>query len=208
MIYLNENHTKLDAVIFDLGNVLLDYNPKRFMLEMGIAPEHTDRLLQIFPQSKEWQQLDMGVISDDEFLASALRKEPSLRREIIRYHKHWYDYFKAIPENAAAFYQIKEAGAKTYILSNFQKTCFRVMQEHNIFLDEFDGREISFECGLRKPQREIYKLIISRYQLNPARTVFIDDMDVNIAAAQAAGLQTILLPIGGKILDYLTISSD
>ena len=208
MIYLNENHTKLDAVIFDLGNVLLDYNPKRFMLEMGIAPEHTDRLLQIFPQSEEWKQLDMGLISDDEFLAAALRKEPSLRREINLFHKHWYDYFHAIPENAAAFYQIKEAGAKTYILSNFQRTCFRVMQEHNIFLDEFDGRVISFECGMRKPQPEIYELIISRYQLNPAHTVFIDDMDVNIDAARAAGLHTILLPIGGKILDYLTISSD
>lgn len=205
MIYLKESKTPLDAVVFDLGNVLLDYNPKRFMLEMGIAPEHTERLLQIFPQSEEWQQLDMGVISDDEFLASAIKKEPSLRREIIRYHKHWYDYFKAIPENVAAFYQVKEAGAKTYILSNFQETCFRVMQEHNIFFEDFDGRVISYECKLRKPQPEIYELLIRRYQLDSAHSVFIDDMEVNIQAAKAAGLQTIHLPIGGFVMDYLEI---
>ena len=120
MIYLNEDKTPLNAVIFDLGNVLLDYNPRRFMAEMGIDPRHFDRLTEIFPSSEEWQQLDAGLISDDEFLAAALRKEPTLRREIQLYHKHWYDYFHAIPENVAAFYQIREAGAKTYILSNFQ----------------------------------------------------------------------------------------
>lgn len=205
MIFLNEDHTRLDAVIFDLGNVLLDYNPRRFMAELGIDIKYIDLLMEVFPNSREWQDLDQNIISDDEFLESALRREPALRREIMLYHKHWYDHFKAIPENVAAFYQIKEAGAKTYILSNFQKTCFRVMQEHNAFLDDFDGRVISFECQLRKPQPEIYKSIIDKYRLDPAHSVFIDDMDVNIAAAKAAGLKTILLPIGGFILDYLTI---
>ncbi|MBQ6343175.1 MAG: HAD family phosphatase [Anaerolineaceae bacterium] len=205
MIYLKENHVEIQSVIFDLGNVLLDYAPRRFMAEMGIAPKYFDRLLKVFPESKEWQELDMGLISDDDFLQAALYKEPLLRREIILYHKHWYDYFKAIPENVAAFYQVKETGARTYVLSNFQKTCFRVMQEHNVFLDDFDGRVISFECHLRKPQPEIYELLISRYQLDSAHSVFIDDMEVNVQAAKAAGLQTIHLPIGGFVLNYLEI---
>ena len=102
-------------------------------------------------------------------------------------------------------YQVKETGARTYVLSNFQKTCFRVMQEHNVFLDDFDGRVISFECHLRKPQPEIYELLISRYQLDSAHSVFIDDMEVNVQAAKAAGLQTIHLPIGGFVLNYLEI---
>lgn len=208
MIYLNEDKTPLDAVIFDLGNVLLDYNPRRFMAEMGISPSHFDRLCEIFPSSEEWQQLDAGLISDDEFLTAALRKEPTLRREIQLYHKHWYDYFHAIPENVAAFYQLKEAGAKTYILSNFQETCFRKMLERNVFFDDIDGAVISYECRLRKPQPEIYDLIISRYQLDPAHSVFIDDMEVNIKAAREAGLKTILLPVGGRIMDYLTISEN
>lgn len=205
MIYLNEDRTPINAVIFDLGNVLLDYNPRRFMLEMGIAPEYTDRLLKVFPESEDWTRLDMGLISDDEFLSNALYKEPQLRREVILYHKHWYDYFKAIPKNVAAFYQVKEAGAKTYILSNFQETCFRVMQEHNVFFEDFDGQVISYECKLRKPQPEIYQLIIEKYRLDPAHSVFIDDMAVNIEGAKAAGLKTILLPVGGSVLDYLTI---
>ena len=205
MIYLNEDHTELSAVIFDLGNVLLDYNPRRFMAELGIAPRHFDRLTEIFPDSKVWQDLDMDLVSDDEFLAAALHKEPALRREINLYHKHWYDHFHAIPENVAAFYQIKEAGAKTYILSNFQKTCFSVMQAHNVFLEDFDGRVISFECHLRKPEPEIYEYLIKQFSLDPAHSVFIDDMEVNIEGAKAAGLKTILLPVGGRILDHLTI---
>lgn len=205
MIYLKENNAPIDAVIFDLGNVLLDYDPRRFMIELGIDPAHIDRLMEIFPNSPEWQELDQGIISDDEFLAAALRKEPSLRREIKLYHRHWYDHFHAIPKNVAAFYQIKEAGAKTYILSNFQQTCFCVIRERNVFPDDFDGRVISFECRLRKPQPEIYEHIISKYQLDPARSVFIDDMPVNTEAARAASLLTVTLPIGGYILDYLRI---
>ncbi len=205
MIYLNEDKTPISAVIFDLGNVLLDYNPRRFMEELGIERQYTDRLMKVFPQSPEWQELDQNLISDDEFLAAALRKEPALRREIQLYHRHWYDHFKAIPENVAAFYQLKEAGAKTYILSNFQKTCFKVMQEHNIFFEDFDGQVISYECKLRKPQHEIYELLISKYSLDPAHSVFIDDMPENIEGAKAAGLKGILLPVGGHIMDYLTV---
>lgn len=206
MIYLNEDHTRIDAVIFDLGNVLLDYHPRMFMAELGIDPKYFDRLEKVFPQSQEWQDLDQNLISDDEFLEAALKKEPALRREILLYHKHWYDHFKAIPENVAAFYEVREAGAKTYILSNFQKTCFRVIQEHNVFIDDVDGRVISFECVLRKPDPKIYELIISKYQLDPGHSVFIDDMAVNIEAAKAAGLKTILLPVGGFIRDYMTIT--
>ena len=207
MIYLNEDHSPIDAVIFDLGNVLLDYNPRRFMAEMGIAPQYIDRLMKAIPESPEWQKLDQGVISDDEFLEAALRKEPTLRREINLYHKHWYDYFKAIPKNVAAFYELKEAGAKTYILSNFQETCLKEMMAHNIFFEDFDGRVCSCECKINKPSPEIYELLISKFQLDPARSVFIDDTPVNIEAAKAAGLKGIILPIGGYILDYLTIEA-
>lgn len=205
MIYLNEDRTAINAVIFDLGNVLLDYNPRHFMAELGIAPRHFDRLSEIFPKSAEWQDLDMDLISDDEFLSAALRKAPDLRREINLYHKHWYDHFHAIPENVAAFYQIKEAGAKTYILSNFQKTCFAEIRKHNVFPDDMDGWVISYECHLRKPQPEIYELLISKFSLDPAHSVFIDDMPENTEAARAAGLKTITLPVGGYILDFLTI---
>lgn len=206
MITLKEDHTPINAVIFDLGNVLLDYNPRLFMAELGIAPKYFDRLTKVFPEAREWLDLDQGLITDDEFLAAALRKEPTLRREINLYHKHWYDHFRAIPENVAAFYQLKEAGAKTYILSNFQKTCFRVIREHNAFLDDFDGKVISYEYRVRKPDPEIYRLLIDNYKLDPGHSVFIDDMKVNTDAAAAAGLKTITLPVGGLILDYFEIT--
>ena len=203
MLFLKEDKSPLDAVIFDVGNVLLDYDPRRFMAELGIASKYWDRLTEIFPESEEWKLLDNDLMSDEEFLSSALRKEPGLRREIKLYHKHWYEHFDAIPKNVAAFYQIKEAGIKTYILSNLQKSCFRYVSAHNIFFDDFDGRIFSFENHVRKPAPEIYDLIISRYKLDPARSVFFDDMEANILAAQKAGMKTVYFPIGGNVLDYL-----
>lgn len=205
MIKLKEDGTELKAVVFDLGNVLLDFNPRRFMFELGIDPNYYDRLHKVFTGASEWGDLDRGIISDEEFLASALKKEPLLKKEITLYHKHWYDHFHAIPENVADFYQIREAGAKTYVLSNFQKTCFAEILPHNIFLDDFDGKVLSCECHLCKPEPEIYKYLIETYGLDPAHSVFIDDVAANAQGARDAGMKAIHLPSNGPILPYFTI---
>lgn len=203
MLFLKENKIPLSAVVFDLGNVMFDYNPRRFMFELGIDPKYFDRLEEIFPKSPEWLDLDQGIITDDEFLARALEKEPMLKKEIIAYHKHWKEHCTALTYNVAAFYDIKAAGVKTYILSNYQQTGFEYAEKHNIFLHDFDGAVISYRCRLRKPDPAIYKLLIDTYALDAPHTVFFDDMSVNIEAARAAGLLGVVLPPCGHVEDYL-----
>ncbi len=203
MLYLKENKTPLSAVVFDLGNVLFDYNPRRFMFELGIDQKYYDRLEEIFPNSPEWLELDKGMITEDEFLARALLKEPMLKKEIITYHKHWPEHCPAVTHNVAAFYDIKAMGVKTYVLSNYQPRSFAYAEEHNIFLHDFDGTVISCRCGLCKPDPAIYKLLIDTYALDAAHTVFFDDLQVNIDAARAAGLLGVVLPPCGHVADYL-----
>ena len=207
MLYLKENKTPLSAVVFDLGNVMFDYNPRRFMFELGIDQKYYDRLEEVFPKSPEWQDLDENIITDDEFLARALEKEPMLKKEILAYHYHWKEHCTALPYNVATFYDIKDAGAKTYILSNYQQTGFEYAEEHNIFLHDFDGAVISYRCKMRKPNPAIYKLLIDTYALDPAHTVFFDDLPANIEAARAAGLLGVVLPPCGHIAEYLEFES-
>ncbi len=206
MIYLKENQKSMDAVIFDLGNVLLDYSPRRFLGEIGIHPEVHDRIAAVlFEDAATWTELDRGTITNAELIEIAAGKEPLLRNEIKKYVREWPYFFNAIPENIAALYRIKEAGAKVYVLSNFAIEVFKIEQKRNSFLADFDGLIISSEHHLIKPQPEIYRLLIEKFQLNPERSVFIDDIEENANAALRAGLNVIHLPARSAVAPYFIL---
>lgn len=203
MLYLKDGHQPLSAVVFDLGNVMLDFNPRQFMFEMGIRPELFDRLEAVLNKSQEWLEMDRGVLSNEEFIAIATRKEPSLKKEITKFAKTWPDYFHAVPANVEALYRIKEAGVKTYILSNFMKRTFKLMEERNSFFADFDGKILSCDCHYLKPGAEIYRLLIDTYHLDPGSSVFFDDVAANIEGARAAGMLGVVLPVCAPVTDYL-----
>jgi putative hydrolase of the HAD superfamily len=200
MVFLKENKKEIEAVIFDLGNVLLDYSPRRFLGEMGFHPDLHDRLASVlFEDTETWSKLDRGTITNSELVEIASAKEPSLRKEIRQYLRKWPYYFNGIPKNVAAMYRIKEAGAKIYVLSNFANEVYAVIKKRNTFFSDFDGQILSYEHKVIKPEQEIYDLLIRSYQLNPEKSVFIDDMLENTQAAIRAGLNAIHLPACAEI---------
>lgn len=195
MVLLKENQKEMDAVIFDLGNVLLDYSPRRFLGEIGISPEIHDRLAAVlFDDLDTWSNLDRGTLNNAGIIKIAVAKEPMLRKEITKFISKWPDHFNAIPENVASMYRIKETGTKVYVLSNFSEEVFTRERKRNAFLADFDGLIISYEHQIIKPQPEIYNLLIDKFQLSPAKSVFIDDLEANVSGAKNAGLNTIHLP--------------
>ena len=97
MVFLKENKKEIEAVIFDLGNVLLDYSPRRFLGEMGFHPDLHDRLASVlFEDTETWSKLDRGTITNSELVEIASAKEPSLRKEIRQYLRKWPYYFNGI----------------------------------------------------------------------------------------------------------------
>ena len=207
MLYLKENHRELTSVIFDLGNVLLDYDPRRFMFELGMDPKVFDPLLKLFfeDMKAEWDALDRNVISTEEFIAVAADREPMYRKEIGFYMRNWKKQFHAIPENVAAMYAAKEAGAKVYVLSNFMKDTFDYIWPHNQFFDDFDGILFSFETRLSKPNPAIYQLLLDMFPIDPEKCVFFDDLQVNVDAANASGLYAVRIEPRSPILPLLEI---
>ena len=203
MLYLKENHQEIDAVIFDLGNVLLDYSPDRFLSEVGIQKIYHERVGNVlFNDPEVWSKLDLGTLDDAGILKQAIRREPELTDELTRYVENWANYFVAIPENVETFYRIKDTGTRVYALSNFSRDCMKTIKEHNAFMFDFDGMIISYEHGIIKPQPEIYRLLIDTYQINTERAVFIDDIQENVQAARDAGLLAIHYPKKADIAQY------
>ncbi len=209
MIYLKENHQEIDAVIFDLGNVLLDYSPARFLHEVGI-PENLHKRISdtLFNDYEVWSKLDAGLLDNAGITEQAVQREPELHQEIHHYMNNWASYFKAIPENVETMYRIKETGTGVYVLSNFSGETFEIMKEHNAFLSDFDGMILSYEHNLIKPQPEIYQLLLDTYPINPKRAVFIDDLLENVEAARKAGLLAILHPACAPVAPYFILPED
>lgn len=191
MIRLRQNLMEMDAVIFDLGNVMLDYDPRRFMTELKIDAALHDRIAAALFDHENWLEIDRGTMTDAELTEAAVALDPGVGDEIRYYMANWADHFHAIPENVATFEKVKATGTKTYVLSNFSKDTLAKMEARYPFLTEFDGRIISYEHKLIKPDPAIYHLLIETFDLNPARSVFIDDLEVNIQAALAEGLNGI-----------------
>ena len=98
-------------------------------------------------------------------------------------------------------HECKENGHRLFVLSNLDRDSFKELKEmaDPEFLDLFDGIVISAEVGLIKPDQEIYRYLLSTYNLNPAQTVFIDDQQENLDAARVAGIHPILCKQAGWI---------
>ena len=209
MIYLKGNKTELKAIVFDLGNVLLAYDPARFMFELGIPQEIIPRLVEITDGRPEYPEYDRGVQTKDDIISLAVRDEPSLRREINHYMKHRAERFTAITPNVELLYRAKEAGLKTYLLSDCSEGDYAYFKDHFIFLHDLDGEVISGECKITKPNPGIFEHLLKAYpEIDPAYSLFVDDREKNTEAGAKMGFLTLNLPARGTIEDYLEITEE
>lgn len=209
MLYLKGNSTQISSVVFDLGNVLFDYDPARFMFELGIPQEHIPRMLEIISNRPEWDEYDKGTLLAEDIAALAIRDEPRLRKYILHYMKHWSEPFTALTYNVETFYRIKETGAKTYVLSNWMQDSYEYVWDHFIFLHDFDGGIISYEYKLNKPDPAIYELLLKKYpEIDPTHTLYIDDLPRNCEAGEKFGFITLNLPNNGVIEDFIEFRED
>ncbi len=208
MIRIKSNQKEVDNVIFDLGAVMFDTKPREWLFNLGVAPEKIDRVLAVTFYNPVWIEGDRGTMSSEDLINYAARIEPTLKKEITAFVNKRSYVEQAIPENVEVFYQCKDAGCGVYILSNFSKEPIDILKKRNSFFADADGAVISCDYGYVKPEPEIYKILLDKYHLDPARSVFIDDSEKNIVGAEKAGINGILLPACTSIAPYLDIPEE
>ncbi|MFU7514395.1 HAD family hydrolase [Clostridium sp. HCS.1] len=178
-------------VIFDLGNVLLDFNPRDY-LKSKISDEKVDEVFKAIFNSEEWIMLDRGTITEKEAINNIINRNSIYRDEINLAFENWYDLLKPIGDTVEILSSLKEKGYNIYYLSNFHELAFGEVTKKNKFFELFDGGVVSYMEKLLKPESDIYKLILEKYNLNPSETIFVDDMKANIEGADKLGIKTIL----------------
>lgn len=178
-------------IIFDLGNVLINFEPIGY-LRKKISNEM--KVQEIFKEvflSEEWGMLDKGVITEEEAINKICSRSNG-NDELIRLAMdNWYEMLTPIEHIVDTLKKLKDEGYKIYYLSNFHELAFEDVTKKYEFFKCFDGGVVSFKEKLLKPEKDIFNKLIERYKIDPKESVFIDDTDENVEQAEKLGFQTI-----------------
>lgn len=183
---------KIEAVIFDFGNVLLEWDPRhvyrRYFPNNETAME--DFLHEV--NFMEWNaQQDKGR-SFAEGVAELSRQFPHYSELIQAYHDNWKDSIGNHLEGTVAIMkQLKEAGYRLYGLSNWSAETFPLMRDKFEFFNLLDDIVISGDVGMIKPEPEIFEHMLERIGLPASTCLFIDDALANVEQARRMGIVTI-----------------
>lgn len=178
-----------EAVVFDIGNVLIEWQPERFY-DREIGPERRRALFAAVDLGGMNDSVDLGAPFAETVYATA-RAHPDWQDEIRLWHDRWIELAAPdIPHSVRLLRALRARSVPVFALSNFGVGSFEVALAHYPFLDEFDRRYISGHLRMMKPDPEIYERVEADFGLPPERLLFTDDRADNIAAAGARGWQT------------------
>lgn len=183
----------INTIIFDLGNVLIDWNPKHVFNESYFdSIEKRDYFLHHIC-TMDWNEEQDAGRSIVEATQELIGKFPDWEQPIRDYYGRWTEMLGGpIPETVEIFRQLKESGRyKLYALTNWQAGLFDIALVRYNFLHWFDGRVVSGEEKMKKPAPEFYQLLLSRYNIKAEESLFIDDNLRNIHAAELLGIKSI-----------------
>jgi len=186
------NNSHIKAIIFDFGNVLLEWNP-RYVYQHYFPndPEGMESFLQEV-NFMEWNALQDQGRSFTEGVEILSKEFPHYAHLIQAYHDRWTDSLgKALMGTVEILKELKRAGYPLYGLSNWSAETFPHAREKHDFFDLLDDMVISGEVGHVKPDPEIFHILLERIGRPANECLFIDDAQANIQQAQRLGFATI-----------------
>lgn len=178
-------------ILFDMGNVLITYNPEWVIRRYTEDEELIREVKNIVFNSQEWFLLDAGLIEEEKAERNWMERLSSDKaRELAHLSfQNWHLYnMKVIPGTAEMIRAVKENGKEIYLLSNASMRLLSIYKEVIPAVECFSGIFYSAAHKCVKPQDIIYERFLKEYSLNPSDCFFIDDLEENISAAKAVGI--------------------
>lgn len=191
---------KIDTVVFDIGGVLIDWNPRYLYRKLFKTEEEIDWFMTNVCTS-EWNDLQDAGRSFADATEELVKKHPEHEIPI----RAWYGRFPetisgAIQPTVDVLSKIKQKKEhKLYALTNWSAESFPWALDNFEFLHWFEGIVVSGTEKTRKPFADFYHIMFNRYNIDPARAVFIDDNAKNIKGANEVGMNTIHFKSAGEL---------
>ena len=175
-------------IIFDLGGVMVDFDPKTYLVDRFCNAEVEEQVSQLTFESEEWKLLDAGLITRSEANLRMLARAKEYGRafEVQGVLDDWLHILRPRRRMQELVQRLKSHGYSVYYLSNIPQDVLELFQTRGV-LDNFDGGVASCEVHINKPDPRIYQALLDKYSLRASECVFIDDNLANVQAAFALG---------------------
>ena len=179
-------------IVFDMGNVIIRFDPELFMVRLGLAEEDRKLLKRELFVSLEWSRMDRGSLTDEEAAEIVCRRVPERLHDAVRRLVGMWDRpILPVEGMYELVEELEDMGYGIYLLSNasFRQHDYWPRVPASKF---FDGTLISADVKLVKPQPEIYRLLCDKFSLLPEECVFIDDSTSNAEGAYFCGINALV----------------
>ena len=183
--------SKITNIVFDLGNVLIDWDPRHLYRKLLPTENEVEWFLENICNNDWNTKHDEG-----QTFKKGISELSKLYPQYTNLIKNWFDRWEEmlggpIEDTVELLADLKKLGFPLYILSNWSAETYPKAEKIYAFLKWFDGKIISGEVGKVKPDPEIYHILTKTYNLEPKNSVFIDDKLINIEAANLIGFHGI-----------------
>jgi 2-haloacid dehalogenase len=195
----------LSTVVFDLGAVLIDWDPRYVYRGLFPGDEAGMEAFLADVTSATWNhQMDAGKPWADA-VAELVAIHPDRRELIEAYWNRWAEMLHGdIPETVAILRELRDRGdVRLLALTNWSAETFPVARERFDFLGWFEGIVVSGEEGVAKPDPAIFRILLERFDVAPEGTLFVDDRPENVTAAEAVGMAGTVFRTAGALRDEL-----
>lgn len=191
-------------IIFDFGNVLVEYNIKEFMVKKGMSPDMIKRLLKASIMGPFWDEFDRGVLTEDEAFEGFLSIDPEIGEELHTVFDNIHGMLTKRDFATDWIKDLKQTGYNVYYLSNYSKKAFEECADSVDFIEYMDGGIMSHQVLMIKPDPNIYKLLLNRYNLKPEECLFVDDTPQNVEVSQTLGMKGIVYTNKEDVDSYIS----
>jgi 2-haloacid dehalogenase len=182
---------KFNTVVFDLGGVLIDWNPE-YVYRTIFSKEEEMREFFRTVCTPDWNEEQDAGRSLKEATELLIHQFPHHEKNIRAYYDRWEEMLGGpIHGTVDIFRELKNKQYNTYALTNWSAETFPIALDKYLFLHWFDGRHVSGEEKTRKPFRDFYESMIKRFSIDPAASVYVDDNQRNLHPAKELGFTTI-----------------
>ena len=181
-------------LVFDLGNVLIEWNSEKILTYFEPEKERRQVLRQAIFESGVWHQTDKGELSLKEACEEVLTQlDASYHSAIKNIFYHWYEVVYVYSDLQERIRLWVAQDYRIYILSTTCEIFYHIEKAGLLpIYPLLSGYILSSEVGVVKPEAEIYQKLLKKYNLNPVESVFIDDIQANLDTAAEMGFETIL----------------
>ncbi len=179
-------------IIFDIGNVLTDFRWRGFLEDKGFDEAKIKEIEKATVMSPYWNEFDRGALSYDEVMKLFESENPDLKDDLFRAFNDIHGMVTGRDYAIPWIQSLKRAGYNVYYLSNFSEKAYNECSEALDFLPYCDGGILSYRELIIKPDEKIYELLCTRYSIEPAESVFIDDTKANVEAGVKYGMKGIV----------------